>query len=324
MAESDTQVQPAAEETAAKVELAKPETNGHSNGIDTPPVAKPEVNGETPEEPSKPECPAVNGPQEHNGTPTASPCHTAGPQLGVDTVGWLKAQKEKSLVKVAYVVIEWLYKTTKGDISKVPGAKRQSTTKEEFLGATKDGILLAQLANSLKAGSIATVNEDPADKEKIKANIDGFIQFAKTEAELSDEKLFDPQGLMDETLQLDTLLVSLVELALMAQSKWSVDGLTVEQLQKAAVRKGSMKERLVKPFKKMGDSLGAVFRRTNSAGSPEKKRADKTAAPAENGHDDTTVQPTVVAPAEGPADSTQIPDIDVAVNNGTEAAVAAQ
>lgn len=72
----------------------------------------------------------------------------------------------------------------------LPG-KNDAVTKNQFLSFLRDGTLLAKLANRLQPGSIETVHDGEAAKEKTnqESNINAFINFAKEKAGLSDEQV---------------------------------------------------------------------------------------------------------------------------------------
>lgn len=72
----------------------------------------------------------------------------------------------------------------------LPG-KSDSVTKNQFLSFLRDGSLLAKLANRLQPGTIETIHEGEAAKDKTNqaSNINAFINFAKEKAGLSDEQV---------------------------------------------------------------------------------------------------------------------------------------
>lgn len=100
------------------------------------------------------------------------------------------------IFQVNYYILDWVQKLAVEDESKrasLPTKKgaNDMITRSAFLSHLRDGQLLAQLANAFSAGSVETVHEGEAAKEKQNqtANIEAFIKFAKEKAGLSDEQV---------------------------------------------------------------------------------------------------------------------------------------
>lgn len=125
----------------------------------------------------------------------------------VDPIGWLKPQYPTAVHKVQiliyyltvfqvnYHILNWTQGQAVPDETKrqlLPG-KNEAVTRNQFLHFLRDGTILANLANKLSPGSVEVVHENDAAKEKANqiTNIQGFINFAKEKAGLSDEQVIN-------------------------------------------------------------------------------------------------------------------------------------
>ncbi|VDK40395.1 unnamed protein product [Gongylonema pulchrum] len=110
-----------------------------------------------------------------------------------DPIGWINSLIPGAAHKANYKLLDWAQQLAVEDGDKrqtLPG-KNDAVTKSQFLSFLRDGTLLAKLANRLQPGSVETVHEGEAAKEKANqtSNINAFINFAKEKAGLSEEQV---------------------------------------------------------------------------------------------------------------------------------------
>lgn len=96
-------------------------------------------------------------------------------------------------MQVNYRLLDWAQQLAIEEEDKrqiLPG-KSDAVTKNQFLSFLRDGSLLAKLANRLQPGTIETIHEGNAAKDKANqaSNINAFINFAKEKAGLSEEQV---------------------------------------------------------------------------------------------------------------------------------------
>ncbi|VDK71395.1 unnamed protein product [Litomosoides sigmodontis] len=109
-----------------------------------------------------------------------------------DPIGWVNSLIPCAVHKVNYRLLDWAQQLAIEEEEKrqmLPG-KSDSVTKNQFLSFLRDGSLLAKLANRLQPGTIETIHEGEAAKDKTNqaSNINAFINFAKEKAGLSEEQ----------------------------------------------------------------------------------------------------------------------------------------
>ncbi|VDK89376.1 unnamed protein product [Onchocerca ochengi] len=109
-----------------------------------------------------------------------------------DPIGWVNSLIPGAVHKVNYRLLDWAQQLAIEEEDKrqaLPG-KSDSVTKNQFLSFLRDGSLLAKLANRLQPGVVETVHEGDAAKDKANqtSNINGFINFVKEKAGLSEEQ----------------------------------------------------------------------------------------------------------------------------------------
>ncbi|VDP15448.1 unnamed protein product [Onchocerca flexuosa] len=110
-----------------------------------------------------------------------------------DPIGWVNSLIPGAVHKVNYRLLDWAQQLAIEEEDKrqtLPG-KNDAVTKNQFLSFLRDGSLLAKLANRLQPGVVETVHEGDAAKDKANqtSNINGFINFVKEKAGLSEEQV---------------------------------------------------------------------------------------------------------------------------------------
>uniref|UniRef100_A0A0R3RU62 Calponin-homology (CH) domain-containing protein n=1 Tax=Elaeophora elaphi TaxID=1147741 RepID=A0A0R3RU62_9BILA len=180
---------------------------------------------------------------------------------------------------VNYRLLDWAQQLAieEEDKRQVLPGKSDAVTKNQFLSFLRDGSLLAKLANRLQPGTIETIHEGEAAKDKTNqaSNINAFINFAKEKAGLSEEQIFTTADLQEKgKAGYQAVFNTLMQLALKAQSIFEQKGIDVEQLIQAASQ--------VVPTNLLQTILN-FFRRAQPAQTPKKlakeaEEKDKTTA----------------------------------------------
>lgn len=126
----------------------------------------------------------------------------------------------------------------------MPG-KNEAVTRNQFLNFLRDGTVLAHLANTFSPGSIETIYENDAAKEKDNqiSNIQGFINFSKEKAGLSEEhvsfkffsnfffKVFTVEDLQEKgKAGYEAVVHTLFKLGLKAQDKFNQVEINIQQI----------------------------------------------------------------------------------------------
>ncbi|VBB31567.1 unnamed protein product [Acanthocheilonema viteae] len=198
--------------------------------------------------------------------------------LREDPIGWVNSLIPGAVHKVNYRLLDWAQQLAIEEEDKrqiLPG-KSDSVTKNQFLSFLRDGSLLAKLANRLQPGTIETIHEGEAAKDKTNqtSNINAFINFAKEKAGLSEEQIFTAADLQEKgKAGYQAVFNTLMQLALKAQNIFEQKGIDVEQLIQAASQ--------VVPRNLIQTVLN-FFRRAQPAQTPKKlakeaEEKDKTA-----------------------------------------------
>uniref|UniRef100_A0A915Q6C8 Calponin-homology (CH) domain-containing protein n=1 Tax=Setaria digitata TaxID=48799 RepID=A0A915Q6C8_9BILA len=152
-----------------------------------------------------------------------------------DPVGWVNSLIPGAVHKVNYRLLDWAQQLAIEEVDKrqaLPG-KSDSVTKNQFLSFLRDGSLLAKLANRLQPGSIETIHEGDAAKDKNNqaSNINAFINFVKDKVGLSEEQLFTAADLQEKgKAGYQAVFNTLMQLALKAQGIFQQKGIDPEQL----------------------------------------------------------------------------------------------
>ncbi|MCP9260358.1 hypothetical protein DINM_003718 [Dirofilaria immitis] len=177
-----------------------------------------------------------------------------------DPIGWVNSLIPGAVHKVNYRLLDWAQQLAIEEEDKrqiLPG-KSDAVTKNQFLSFLRDGSLLAKLANRLQPGTIETIHEGDAAKDKTNqtSNINAFINFVKeklaslrsrrkqqlTEEEdgINEAIIFTAADLQEKgKAGYQAVFNTLMQLALKAQSilskrLYSSSGIDIEQLIQAA------------------------------------------------------------------------------------------
>ncbi|VDN04098.1 unnamed protein product [Thelazia callipaeda] len=151
-----------------------------------------------------------------------------------DPVGWVSSLIPGAGHKVNYQLLNWAQQLAVGDEKRqgLPG-KNNAVTKKQFLSFLRDGTLLAKLANVLEPGTVETVYEGDAAKDKVnqESNIKAFISFAKDKAGLSDDQVFTVADLQDRgKTGYNAVFNTLMQLGLKTKTTFGQKGIEMEQL----------------------------------------------------------------------------------------------
>ncbi|KAK6106027.1 hypothetical protein QQG55_22605 [Brugia pahangi] len=152
-----------------------------------------------------------------------------------DPIGWVNSLIPGAVHKVNYRLLDWAQQLAieeEGKRQTLPG-KSDAVTKNQFLSFLRDGSLLAKLANRLQPGTIETIHEGDAAKDKANqtSNINAFINFVKEKAGLSEEQVFTAADLQEKgKAGYQAVFNTLMQLALKAQGIFEQKGIDVEQL----------------------------------------------------------------------------------------------
>lgn len=272
-----------------------------TNGV-TPTVAADKANGNNTTAPA----PAVsNGDakKKEKVVPPAEP--PKDPK--VDPLGWVKQQTPAAIHKVNYYLLDWMQKHVVEDETKrqpLPG-KNETVTRKQFLGYLQNGSVLAHLANKLSPGSVESIHEGEAVKEKPNqvANVQAFINFVKEKAGFPEDQVFTVEDLQEKgKAGYEAVFNTLFQLAMTAHEKFNQTAIDVDRVAEEA--KNTIPQTIVQSiinfFKKVAPS---------SSGKQVAQQGDKTATT-------TTDEPTspANAGAAAPASDKVIEEVQEQVN----------
>lgn len=169
--------------------------------------------------------------------PTEEPPKPINPRE--DTIGWIGSLFPVGVHKANHLLLQWLQAgTVEKEEDRVPLPGREElVTKNQFLSFLRDGTILAKFANSVAPGLIEKVyeGEDAKVKENQKANIEGFITFAKEKGGLNAEQVFTVEDLQDKgKAGYNAVFNTIFNLGLKAQEKLNTNGIEVDQIVEAA------------------------------------------------------------------------------------------
>ncbi|EFO20584.2 hypothetical protein LOAG_07907 [Loa loa] len=156
-----------------------------------------------------------------------------------DPVAWVNSLIPGAVHKVNYRLLDWAQQLAIEEEDKrqmLPG-RSDAVTKNQFLSFLRDGSLLAKLANRLQPGTVETIHEGDAAKDKTNqtSNINAFINFVKEKAGLSEEQVFTAADLQEKgKAGYQAVFNTLMQLALKAQGIFEQKGIDVEQLVQTA------------------------------------------------------------------------------------------
>ncbi|KAI1721851.1 calponin homology (CH) domain-containing protein [Ditylenchus destructor] len=157
-----------------------------------------------------------------------------------DPFGWIQQQSKTAKHKVNYELLQWAQNQAVSDEAKrqpLPG-KTDKVTSSQFLSSLRDGVILANLANTFAAGSVETVHEGEdvkANKENQVSNLQGFINFAKEKAGLAEEQVFTVADLQDKgKAGYEAVFNTLFQIAMKAQDKFNQAGIDVDRIAEEA------------------------------------------------------------------------------------------
>lgn len=152
-----------------------------------------------------------------------------------DPVGWAGQQTKAAVHKINYSVLYWIQNILgheEAEVKPIPG-NDGFVTRGQFVEHLRDGTLLAELANKLHPGSIATVHkgDDTKDKSKQKENIESFLQFLEKIVEIPKEQMFELKDLQEKgKAGYNAVLNTLFHLGLIVQEKFNQVGLDIDQI----------------------------------------------------------------------------------------------
>lgn len=223
--------------------------------------------------------------------------------INEEPLKWLGQQIPQAVHKVNYLVLEWLGSLIEEDPEKrqpIPGSKTQATTKNQFINFLKDGHFLATLANKLSPGSIETIHEGEAlkSKDNQKANLQGFIDWAKNHLELAEDQIMSPEDLLEKGKQgFNSVFGTLWQLATRSHEKFGKEPINVDAVTEAAGQavKTNIIQTILNFFKRARPQTTQSAKQA-AIEQEEKERAEKSKE-QEKEVDETEKTETVVAPA---------------------------
>uniref|UniRef100_A0A1I7ZTX1 Calponin-homology (CH) domain-containing protein n=2 Tax=Steinernema glaseri TaxID=37863 RepID=A0A1I7ZTX1_9BILA len=205
-----------------------------------------------------------------------------------DPVGWVGSLIAPAVHKVNHEVLTWAQQLAVDEEEKrkpLPG-KNGAVTKNQFLGFLRDGTLLAQLANKLQPGAVETVHEGEAaqQKENQQANLEGFLNFVKEKAALSDEQVFSATDLLEKgKAAYPAVFGTLARLGLVSQEKFEQKGLDMDAISEMAsqVVKTSIIQTILNFFRRARARTTQAAKSEKAAASEGEKASDAEKKPLE-------------------------------------------
>uniref|UniRef100_A0A915J8I6 Calponin-homology (CH) domain-containing protein n=1 Tax=Romanomermis culicivorax TaxID=13658 RepID=A0A915J8I6_ROMCU len=141
---------------------------------------------------------------------------------------WLSTLSGSAQNKIGFNVLDWVNKSTGGQ-NPPPGANKQETSPNDFVGYLKNGVQLCKLANFLQPGAIGGINEQAQTPEASSSNINKFLGFAKNIAGIGGGNLFQPSDLSSPK-GVPAILGTLLNLGTNAGQNFGKSGLNVNTL----------------------------------------------------------------------------------------------
>jgi len=147
-----------------------------------------------------------------------------------ETVAWLNQQHKKAIHKASYTILKSIVDEAyvEDDASKPVLPKSGFVTRREFINYIKDGVSLARLAKKFKPDAVETVKEGEEAKveENQKANVEGFITFAKEH--VPEDQIFSYEDLTKGKEEFPKVFATLFQLLLAAPKAFNHPGIDFE------------------------------------------------------------------------------------------------
>jgi len=210
-----------------------------------------------------------------------------------ETAEWIEQQNKAAIHKANHDVLDWIITEayTEEEKDKKPVLPKSGfVTKKEFVEYFKDGVLLARFANKLKPGAVESVKEGEEAKtaENQKANVDGFLAFAKEH--LNEDQLFTSEDLEKGKESYLKVFVALFQLAYKIPEAFQRSSFDFEKFftELATIVPKSFVQKFKENFTNFAQTINAAVRRPFTR-SPSNVGAEQNGAAApENGVNGTS------------------------------------